>query len=245
MIEQDDVAGVKLAVWDGFEINRIYVVDGNDSTPLLEAIKHNRPMIVKFLLESGAETESKADYMTPLLTSIMHINSWPDKPDGAKKFEIFDLLLEHNADVNSANIFGWTPLGYAAFGVNYGASLILVKKLLDAGAQPNPAIERSEWMPPLFWALTGTLAEWDKTRENRIELIETLLKSGADPNTRAGMDGDAPLHIAAAIGDGDLTKILLNAGADKGVKNLRGDTPLDVAIAHANLEAIKILTRLN
>ena len=76
-------------------------------------------------------------------------------------------------------------------------------------------------------------------------IVEMVLKHGADPNvrTKAGVETDAfmrdvrtrqetPLHRAASYGDETCISLLLEAGADKTLKDMNGDSPLTWASWH-------------
>jgi ankyrin repeat protein len=252
MIEDNDVDGVTLAILDGFEINRVYndeAIDGRTGrTPLWGAIRYARPQIADLLLRAGANTELKdgAD-VTPLMSAMLwaDIYHFPGKYSEEKRtnsIEVFDTLLAHNADANYNGTYGGTPgitpLGFAVSLNDYALSAELAGKLLKAGANVNP--DRSpEDSSPLFWALTTVFTKWEESgHENRLELIQTLLDAGADPN--AICDGHTPLLIAAAF-DHDLTKILLDAGADKSVKSIEGLTPFRMAMMNAQFKIMKLL----
>jgi ankyrin repeat protein len=252
MIELDDTDGIRLAISQGFEINKIYGERAERKTALLEAIRLLRPEIVEILLKSGADTELRVhneDY-TPLMSSIL----WSAAPYAPKNTEIspdlkaatskiFDALIENKASVNDENTSGgvylMTPLGFAASLPYYEPALELTRKLLQAGAEVNPAgAERSGGLSPLFWAISTVFADWDLRHENRAELIKLLLDAGANPNARLG-DGDTPLHYA--IVDYDIVKILLDYGADKSASNKDGKTPRDIAAEKRNAEVVSLL----
>jgi hypothetical protein len=78
-----------------------------------------------------------------------------------------------------------------------------------------------------------------------------LLAHGADPNraTKDGVEtggfmrdvrtcGETPLHRAAAFGDAEAIKLLLDAGAKLDAKDAHGDTPLSWASWHLRPDAI-------
>src|SRR4030095_9822387 len=46
------------------------------------------------------------------------------------------------------------------------------------------------------------------------DVVRVLLAHGADPNARDGGDNATPLHFAAAQGNVDSVRLLLDAGAD-------------------------------
>lgn len=54
-------------------------------------------------------------------------------------------------------------------------------------------------------------------------------------------NGDTALHIAAAMGRRKLTKILLEADCDKGVRNKQNETARDIALRKDLNEIIAIL----
>ena len=67
------------------------------------------------------------------------------------------------------------------------------------------------------------------TETNPAGVIHLLLAGGLHPDA-ADDDGERPLHLAAAAGDGFALQALLDAGADVGARNFAGQTPLDAAL---------------
>jgi ankyrin repeat protein len=244
MIADNDVAGVRQSLEDGFAVNEIYKDRDGEKTALLEAIRRARPEMVKTLLDCGADTElARSDDITPLIFSIMFA-TFPLTSDSMLErkrdaLEITDILIARKADVNYLNRFNWTPLTQAVSGMDYDSALILTKKLLDAGAEVNPPMPPSG-MSPLFWTIAAVYADEENTRENRVELVCLLIDAGADVNARVLPEEDTPLHGAAAA-DYELTEVLLDAGADKLAKNKEGKTPFDVAMSLRNFKIAALL----
>lgn len=63
----------------------------------------------------------------------------------------------------------------------------------------------------------------------RMKGVATLLELGADPNPQ-DEEGNTPMHRLAQRGTGrEFARLLLEHGADLSIKNVKGETPLDLA----------------
>lgn len=143
--------------------------------------------------------------------------------------------------------------------------MVLARQLLDMGADPNERIfdEASMSRTPLIEAILAgdmemvrflasrpgiKLDQGDATHvpplgravaENRWDIARFLGDAGAGVNCQIGdMDGNTPLHIAASRGDAKHVQWLMSKGADRGFKNFRQLTPVDVA---ESAEVMKLL----
>ena len=65
----------------------------------------------------------------------------------------------------------------------------------------------------------------------RGDIVELLLKAGANPNLHASEENLTPLHDAASQGHLHIVRLLVAAGADKLARNSHGRTPYDLAAA--------------
>ena len=74
----------------------------------------------------------------------------------------------------------------------------------------------------------------------RDEIIEILLKNGADVNEAHEM-GWTPLHIVAFYNQTNEIKILLEGGADPNKASEKGKTPLHLAAYNASKEVFQVL----
>ncbi len=111
----------------------------------------------------------------------------------------------------------------------------LCRFLLEQGAdvnEPDPNTGET--------ALHSALCTTDRVAHDRV--LKVLLSHGANPNvaTRNGAEtggfmrdcrtkGETPLHRAAAFGDENTIKLLLDAGARLDAQDAHGDTPLSWA----------------
>lgn len=139
-------------------------------------------------------------------------------------------LVAEGADVNQSitNSGGETPLIRAVAAGDVG----LVRLLLELGADVNlPCAEGKTWTPLMF-------------AHDQPELLRVLLTADANVNARSGPDwtrgphggmalghgGETALHLAAAVGNVDSVRILLQAGAEVEARAGDGSAPLDCAI---------------
>ncbi|KAF4950551.1 hypothetical protein FGADI_8110 [Fusarium gaditjirri] len=68
-------------------------------------------------------------------------------------------------------------------------------------------------------------AIWLATSNNQVKTVEFLINAGARPNTR-GIRNEPIIFIAAGRGSEELTKLLLERGANAKTRGRRADTPL-------------------
>ena len=115
----------------------------------------------------------------------------------------------------------------------------IVRLLLGNGADPNLGRVSTAETPLHHVAVGGG----DDSR--RLEIVEVLLGAGADPNKQCErgvisvnfmrdvrVRGETPLHRAAAYVEGQVIQLLINAGANKELKDANGDSALTWASLH-------------
>jgi ankyrin repeat protein len=191
---------------------------GGSKTPLLYATREGHLDVARLLLERGANIElADGNGVTPLINAIVNASIIRVNPTGTSDhLKIAQLLLDAGANVNAADWYGETPL-WAAVDV----------RNLELGRDGN---DRG-------------------VRDEAFALVERLLEAGADPNARTreypherrfilvvvgsvswvDLTGQTPFLRAAAAGDVDVMKLLLEHGADPSIATNAGTTPLMVA----------------
>lgn len=159
-----------------------------------------------------------------VFSKIMTVQSWEsDFKDWGK-------------DTNEVDIFGWTPLHYAAIRGDKG----VMKKLMTMGADPN-ARDLVEWTP-LHYVIEARSRNPEPMSEDDLELIiRNLLENGADIEIR-GRDGICPIHCAAS-GGGLSIRVLLQAGANPEMVDNSRKTPLHFAAFAGDIRAMGELLR--
>jgi ankyrin repeat protein len=121
---------------------------------------------------------------------------------------------------------------YDLNGASFHGHWRLCKFLLEQGADVNRPLSDTGETP-----LHAALCKTDRVVYDRV--LKVLLSYGANPNhaTKAGVEtggfmrdcrtkGETPLHRAAAFGDSDTIRLLLDAGAKIDARDVNGDTPL-------------------
>ncbi|CAO2837046.1 unnamed protein product [Amaranthus hypochondriacus] len=191
----------------------VNVKDAEGETPLIHAARQGHNATVKYLLEHGADSSIASDLGA---TALHHAA-------GIGNVELIRLLLSKGALVDSQSDSG-TPLIWAA---GHGQT-DAVEVLLEHHANPNS--ETDENITPLLSAVAaGSLACLEKLIQaganvniiaggttplhiaadiGSSDLINCLLKAGADPNS-TDEDGHKPIQVAAARGNKDAVEILL------------------------------------
>ncbi|NLT24413.1 MAG: hypothetical protein GXX82_15335 [Syntrophorhabdus sp.] len=191
----------------------------NSNFPLRAACAHNRPAIVRLLLELGADVSATSFEGVTALHWVCHTGNLP----------VARILLDHGADVNAENQQASTPLHYLC--TNTGAPertnvkedrIGLATLLIGKGAKVNARDMGGE--APLHFASSNF------TAKDAGDLVRLLLEKGADVNAKDNT-GRFPLHWAMGNYLPLTCKILLDAGADPNAPDGGGITPLDQVIA--------------
>lgn len=218
------------------------------SQPLQWAVGRNAYDAAAFLISKGAEVSHKDNQGFTALHDAA----------GRGNIRIVQLLLDNGADINGVTTNGWVPLTSAAWAANaaemgryliqHGANVNpdpcrdaksctcgpnfftplhnacqmdkpdLAKILVENGAKVN--LLNSEGEPALYYAI----------KSGDAGLVTYLLDHGAFLNTRDMESGGAELHMAAALGSGEIASILIERGAAIDIWDNAGETPLDYAL---------------
>lgn len=179
-----DFENVRRYIDMGANINS---VDSSGSTiiyrmSLLKDLSMDQMNCLNYLLLKGADA-NKENYngYTPLTA---HLSS------NLFNKEFLDRLVQNNAEVNSPDFDGDTPLHFAVMNNNLEA----VEYLLENGANTN--VKNKDGITPLHIAV----------KEKNYDITGKLLAAGADRNTK-DIDGVSALDIVKASNDVDLFKL--------------------------------------
>lgn len=210
--------------------------DTKEMRPLHLAIAHDRPRMVKLLLEHGADPDLRnADGRLPLhdcfelnrdhlAELLFDAGAEPDVCAAACYGHHDRLTAILAADPGQANDLrtGLSPLGWCGFAGDARAALILLR---SGAIVDRPPYDMHAWGPACQVA--------------RVDIARLLLEHGADPNTRDAA-GDTPLHRVLGsrlVSDpAEFVALLLEHGADPARANHAGVDALQAARAQVGGE---------
>jgi ankyrin repeat protein len=131
------------------------------------------------------------------------------------------LLLKYKADPNDSQTDGRSLLFNALSNTNILEALLDAGAKIDAmGACPNVMVGGSA----VNWTPLGAAAQ-----QNDAAAVEILLNHGANPNLRDSIGKFTPLHWAAnGVADRKVFELLLAYKADRNVRDINGQAPLDL-----------------
>jgi ankyrin repeat protein len=151
--------------------------------------------------------------------------------------EIIELLLSSGADVNSLGNVDFTPL-FSAVTIGGDLDFLYMVRNLPFFEYHDLSDDESR----------GT----EYSPENRklfLDIVELLIKNGANVNIKENESGFTPLHYAIYIGDKDIIETLIDHGAEVNPKLQSPDkyrqyiSPLHIAAYFGDLEICKLLIK--
>jgi ankyrin repeat protein len=180
-------------------------------TPLHLAAFKGRLEIAQLLLDHGARVKAENEWCE----TALHIVSRGEFDTQEQGVGIARLLLERGADVNARQKDLSTPLHSAAF----KGRLEIARLLLGHGA--NAKAENNDRETALHLVSRG---EYD-SQDHGVGISLLLLKHGIDVHAHNKYH-DTALSLAAFNGRPEITRLLLDHGANPNVENELCSTPL-------------------
>ncbi|KAL9946215.1 hypothetical protein ACHAQF_006097 [Verticillium nonalfalfae] len=212
-------------------------ISGADATP-----QHaNCPQLVPSPSRQCASTELKS-LLTPLHYAA-----------GACHSGIVDRLLKRGADVESRNAWSQTPLVFTAAAGHANFDILSLAMGSTQMSSPQDTA-RSSPADSIGFALASTpemesgtvpggdalTLEAEAIRSRRLHTVELLLLHGALIDS-ADYDGHTAVAWAAARGDTEMLKLLIERGVSADVTDNLGRTPLMHAIRFGHAKAVAFL----
>lgn len=191
----NSVSDVEAFLKTGININRTESQDYNKYTMLHRAVRQDNFAVAEYLIEKGAAVNKTSEDGE---TAIHFCQS----------IEMFDLLMNNSADVNTQTIDKTNILhSYAINGLLEPIRRVVYDGLVDVNSK-----DRSGGTPLLYAVQFG-----------QVEVVEYLLESGAKQLFGWQV---YPIHYACEYGNLEIAKLLVKYGADVNAKTGSGSTPL-------------------
>jgi ankyrin repeat protein len=235
--------------------------DKRGTTPLMYSAVVGSGDSMRMLLAAGADVNAKNAFDA---TALM----W-----STTDFAKVRMLVEKDADVNARSKAGRTPLLIAASSAgSYPIVKYLLEKGADPSvADPKHATpflaavaaddtETAKLLAakraPVAKGPEGAMALMSAAANGNVELVRMMLAMGVDVNAVSPPETEAKvkngpialgnftaLILAAAAGGPETVKVLLDAGANVNAQDIRGMTPLMLAVAtdHPDAAVVKML----
>lgn len=170
-------------------------------------------------VEENANTRAQNDMQDRMLGQVLR--------EAALNGDISSIrqLTDAGVDINLNDEEGRTPLMFAAFNGHHEIVALLLEK--GAFVDMHDSFNRTA----LLYAATGPFPE----------TVELLLKHDADPNVVDNDEHFTPLMHAAAEGNIQVVRILLEHGARKDLTDIDGDNALSFAQENGHDKIVAIL----
>lgn len=146
------------------------------------------------------------------------------------------LLLDHGAQADTLRDYnGGTPLMMAAGMSRFDAAQVLLARGADAAA-------RNDYGSTLLHDLAiAHMPASSPQREPQLALAAEALRRGAPVNALTSRNNSSALMLVARTGNLALANLLLDHGADAGLRNSRGESAYDIAMQKGHGELAQLL----
>ena len=198
---------------------------GRYVTPLIAALAGRHFQIAKLLRHNGAHVNVRSTFGgTPLSSAAWYGD-----------FEMVQVLLDYEADVNACGDDKWTAMHYVPRGFKISKPnkipqlwFDVTRLLLEYGADINARNDNGS--TPLHLA----------AEDGSLEVVRVLLEHGANVGVQDN-EGRTPLHVAAGEGWVGVVRMLLEQGAVVDAEDNEGRTPLHAAAGNGVVEVVRVL----
>lgn len=252
--QNGDIAGLKEIVLRAEGDRSVLLVDDKGNTPLHYAAEHGHLDAVTFLIENGADQETRnVEGKTALdlamqrrnhgIARVMRVYRLCQAAQDGDVVLITKLLAE-GVSAEGTTSDGLRPIHYAAM---YGQT-DAIRCLVDEGVEID-ALHVFDWAVFLCRELDfkhpvsdphGATALMEAVRGKHSEAVALLLDSGAEIDKR-NLYGETAIFVAVQVNSGEMVDLLRRYRADINAQDRVGNTPLMQAVKEGRAEIVNQL----
>ena len=237
-LQNNDAGALKELAAKRFDFN--IITKEARKVPLYEAFSQKcDEKIINILLKAGAQFNVNYEKKVVMEKSFLF-----EAIKNNYSNNLINLIVKNGGDVNyitrlneDSNYLADSPLGEAI----YQNNTKLVDLLLSNGADPN--MRESKGGYPLFYCVVAFTTP--KAKYDLCKIAKKLLDAGADVNSNSYGAGDGETVLISAVDDNNynLTKLLLQNGADPNRQMSSGLTALHSSFYNATVAISKLLLK--
>ena len=218
-------------------------------TPLIEASRRNKYVAANWLIANGADVNANANVNA---NSDAHNDDWSALMWSLRsgKDSISEKLLRAEANVHAT--YGGYDAGHTALIMASAMGKVrMVSAMVEKGADVNARSEVLGTTPILlavdghssFSNITG-FGDHITDSDNYRQVIEILQNAGADIDAQNFFAKETGLFYAVRNGDGEMIKILAEAGANFAITNEDGEDIMSLATQLGEQQVIEAFIEL-
>jgi len=210
-IQEGNLESIKSILSAGHDINE------GPWTPLLLSVYYDKPNILKFLIEAGADINKTLEGVgaTGVFVACEH-----------GKFECLKTLIEAGALPDYTEC----PSGTTPFIKACEAGRMEIVRYMVEEAKCNICLSQKDQASPFFMA----------AQHNHVDVARYLIENGVDVNA-GKRDSATPAIVAAELGNTEIIRLIVEAKGEVDHQMYNGVTPLYKACEKGNFDIVKIL----
>ena len=193
-----------------------------DNSTLFYALKAGQKEVFDILIKKGADIDYINNRSQNLLQVAIELGY----------MDLINELIESDINLLFVDSNGWSSLHYAIEKKNIELVFLLADK------EPGLLNYKNKFgNTPILLALDKAIKNNDR---ELVALAKILLKNEEFLNTTNAV-GNTALHFATMLNDYELTKYILELGANPNIKNAKDWRPIDIALKNENVDMANLL----
>ena len=193
-----------------------------DNSTLFYSLKAGQKEVFDILIKKGADIDYINNRSQNLLQVAIELGY----------MDLINELIESDINLLFVDSNGWSSLHYAIEKKNIELVFLLADK------EPGLLNYKNKFgNTPILLALDKAIKNNDR---ELVALAKILLKNEEFLNTTNAV-GNTALHFATMLNDYELTKYILELGANPNIKNAKDWRPIDIALKNENVDMANLL----